>query len=77
MDDVTQQNAALVEEASSASRSLQDQADGLARLVGEFHLSNATAQHQSLAKPAQALAALPRKEKPGALSANEADWQSF
>ncbi|WP_134706548.1 methyl-accepting chemotaxis protein [Rahnella sp. CJA17(1/100)] len=77
MDDVTQQNAALVEEASSASRSLQDQADGLARLVGEFHLSNATAQHQSLAKPAQALAALPRKEKPGVLSANEADWQSF
>ncbi|MBU9866971.1 methyl-accepting chemotaxis protein [Rahnella aceris] len=77
MDDVTQQNAALVEEASSASRSLQDQADGLARLVGEFHLSNATAQHQSLAKPAQALGALPRKEKPGALSANEADWQSF
>ncbi|MBU9824058.1 HAMP domain-containing protein [Rahnella aquatilis] len=77
MDDVTQQNAALVEEASSASRSLQDQADGLARLVGEFRLSDATAQHQSRAKPARALAALPRTEKPGAHSTNESDWQSF
>lgn len=38
MDDVTQQNASLVEEASSASRSLQEQADSLARLVAEFRV---------------------------------------
>jgi methyl-accepting chemotaxis protein len=36
MDQVTQQNAALVQEASAASDSLQDQASGLARLVATF-----------------------------------------
>ena len=77
MDDVTQQNAALVEEASSASRSLQDQADGLARLVGEFRLSDATGQRQPFVKPAQTLAALPRTQKPGTPPHNEADWQRF
>jgi methyl-accepting chemotaxis protein len=36
MDEVTQQNAALVEEAAAAAGSLQDQADGLSRLVNVF-----------------------------------------
>ncbi|WP_437616028.1 methyl-accepting chemotaxis protein [Erwinia sp. V71] len=36
MDDVTQQNAALVEEASAASRTLMDQAKNLDDLVKEF-----------------------------------------
>jgi methyl-accepting chemotaxis protein len=39
MDQVTQQNAALVEEAAAAASSLQDQADGLARSVSAFKLS--------------------------------------
>jgi methyl-accepting chemotaxis protein len=39
MDDVTQQNAALVEEASAAAKSLQEQADGLTQLVGEFQIN--------------------------------------
>jgi methyl-accepting chemotaxis protein len=38
MDEVTQQNAALVEEASAAARSLEEQADGLASSVGRFKL---------------------------------------
>ncbi|MCD8515265.1 MAG: methyl-accepting chemotaxis protein, partial [Burkholderiaceae bacterium] len=38
MDGVTQQNAALVEEASAAAASLQDQAQELARQVGKFKL---------------------------------------
>ncbi|MDS1141683.1 methyl-accepting chemotaxis protein [Pusillimonas sp. SM2304] len=38
MDQVTQQNAALVEEAAAASSSLQEQASGLARLVATFKL---------------------------------------
>ncbi|GAB3461508.1 methyl-accepting chemotaxis protein [Massilia terrae] len=38
MDQVTQQNAALVEEAAAASASLQDQAGDLARLVSVFKL---------------------------------------
>jgi len=38
MDAGTQQNAALVEEASAAAQSLDDQAKALRRLVGEFRL---------------------------------------
>ena len=38
MDEVTQQNAALVEEASAAARSLEEQAEGLAEAVGLFRL---------------------------------------
>jgi len=38
MDQVTQQNAAMVEEAAGASRSLQEQAADLARLVSVFRL---------------------------------------
>ncbi|MFA7437604.1 methyl-accepting chemotaxis protein [Castellaniella sp.] len=50
MDDVTRQNASLVEESAAAATSLQEQADGLARLVGTFTLRepsphSAAAQH--------------------------------
>ncbi|KIF80196.1 methyl-accepting chemotaxis protein [Noviherbaspirillum autotrophicum] len=38
MDQVTQQNAALVEEAAAAAESLQDQAAGLARAVSVFRV---------------------------------------
>jgi methyl-accepting chemotaxis protein-1 (serine sensor receptor) len=38
MDEVTQQNAALVEEAAAAAASLQDQASGLSRVVSVFRL---------------------------------------
>ncbi len=39
MDDVTQQNAALVEEAAAAAESLEEQARGLVEAVGLFRLS--------------------------------------
>ncbi|WP_368648369.1 methyl-accepting chemotaxis protein [Castellaniella ginsengisoli] len=39
MDDVTRQNASLVEESAAAAGSLQEQADTLARLVATFTLS--------------------------------------
>ncbi|QKJ66380.1 MCP four helix bundle domain-containing protein [Deefgea piscis] len=42
MDEVTQQNAALVEEAAAAATSLQEQADQLAQLVGVFKLNPLT-----------------------------------
>jgi methyl-accepting chemotaxis protein len=38
MDEVTQQNAALVEEAAAAAESLEDQARGLVELVSRFRL---------------------------------------
>jgi methyl-accepting chemotaxis protein len=40
MDGVTQQNAALVEEAAAAAESLQHQAATLVALVGEFKVEN-------------------------------------
>ena len=40
MDETTQQNNALVEKASAASKTLQEQARGLAELVGVFTLSD-------------------------------------
>ncbi|CAM3882918.1 methyl-accepting chemotaxis protein [Castellaniella denitrificans] len=43
MDDVTRQNASLVEESAAAASSLQEQADTLARLVATFTLNQADA----------------------------------
>ncbi|AXA94574.1 methyl-accepting chemotaxis protein [Massilia sp. YMA4] len=54
MDGVTQQNAALVEEAAAAAESLQQQADTLVALVGEFRIG-ATAATPALA-PVRAVA---------------------
>src|SRR5450830_1892482 len=42
MDSVTQQNAALVEEAAAAASSLRDQANALAALVSSFELGEST-----------------------------------
>ncbi|WP_296945730.1 methyl-accepting chemotaxis protein [uncultured Massilia sp.] len=42
MDEVTQQNAALVEEASAAAQAMQEQADQLARAVRLFKLDEAS-----------------------------------
>jgi hypothetical protein len=40
MDEVTQQNAALVEEAAAAAGSLQEQANNLSQLVSVFKLDS-------------------------------------
>jgi methyl-accepting chemotaxis protein len=55
MDQVTQQNAALVEEATAAAQSLQDQAGKLAEVVGVFKLSGMHAA-RVVAAPRAALA---------------------
>jgi methyl-accepting chemotaxis protein len=39
MDEATQQNAALVEEATAAARDLEEQAEQLARAVARFRLA--------------------------------------
>ena len=46
MDQVTQQNAALVEEAAAAASSLHDQADALTAVVAVFKLQEAPARRQ-------------------------------
>jgi hypothetical protein len=43
MDDMTQQNAALVEEAAAAAQSMQQQAERLVQAVSVFHLASGTA----------------------------------
>ena len=62
MDEVTQQNAALVEEAAAASQSLQEQASKLASVVGAFKLAHGQAnatQHSTPVRPAPVPAAKP------------------
>jgi methyl-accepting chemotaxis protein len=56
MDQVTQQNAALVEEAAAAAESLQEQAEKLARVVGEFRLPG---QSHAMPAPRHAPVAVP------------------
>ena len=81
MDDATQQNAALVEEAAAAAQSLQDQAGRLAQVVSVFKLDETgQAPQQAVARPApaktarQAIAATPaaRPQAP----ASDA-WEEF
>lgn len=48
MDEVTQQNAALVEQAAAAAQSLQDQSANLAQVVGVFRLAGPTSMPQAL-----------------------------
>ena len=78
IDRMTQQNAALVEEASAAADSLRDQAGRLAQVVNQFHLDQSLqVQHGSLpgaGRPVAApraqpkVAAAPRKEERALLS---------
>ncbi|MGX4643490.1 methyl-accepting chemotaxis protein [Massilia sp. SYSU DXS3249] len=68
MDSMTQQNAALVEEAAAAAQSLQDQAGELARVVSIFKLVDGEEQavEPTLAAPAAPVAALPAVRAPAA-----------
>jgi methyl-accepting chemotaxis protein len=63
MDTVTQQNAALVEQAAAASASMQEQAENLSRVVSVFKLDNTAAARSAApaaAKPAAAPAPRPQ-----------------
>jgi methyl-accepting chemotaxis protein len=52
MDEVTQQNAALVEEAAAAATSLQDQAQHLRQSISVFRVDNGSHRHTTLTSPA-------------------------
>jgi PAS domain S-box-containing protein len=60
MDDVTQQNAALVEEASAAAQALSEQAASLTQLIARYQVSEGAASDQSPATPRAA----PRSSPP-------------
>jgi len=88
MDGMTQQNAALVEQAAAAFQSLQDQAAELQRVVGTFKLADgeeapaveaapaaagtAVATRALAARPARPQAALAQLKKPAAKPAARA-----
>ena len=65
MDEVTQQNAALVEEAAAASQSMQEQAGELAHVVGFFKTGNHVASAPALT-PVRATPAAPAIARPAA-----------
>ncbi len=78
LDQMTQQNAALVEQSAAAAQSMREQAEQLAQAVAVFKVSGMAAMPQrpamdvtprpepakSLAKPAAALPSAPAVEKP-------------
>ncbi len=89
MDQVTQQNASLVEEAAAAAESLQDQAGKLAQLVSVFKLdardevsrSNVAPAPAARSKPATRLAAPAKPVAARAAArpatAREEEWETF
>ena len=91
MDGVTQQNAAMVEQATAAARSLSEEADELARQVARFRIDDAPAAaapktqvHQLQARAAKAGRQIAMKAgRRGATVGNAAladrddDWSTF
>ncbi len=62
MDQVTQQNAAMVEQTNAASHTLASDAENLARLVGQFKVTLADTAHVQKPEPAKAVS--PQKPSP-------------
>ena len=76
MDNVTQQNASLVEEASAAAASLEDQAGKLTQAVAAFRLQDSPATKSVAARvtsPARTPALTPRP----ALATGSDNWETF
>ncbi|HQT86864.1 MAG TPA: hypothetical protein PLZ81_18615, partial [Acidiphilium rubrum] len=63
MDQLTQQNAAMVEEATAASHSLAGEAAELGTLVGQFQLSRSEAGPSVKLVAAKALHRLPEQKQ--------------
>jgi methyl-accepting chemotaxis protein len=71
MDQVTQQNAALVEEAAAAAESMQDQAGNLSQVVSVFKLDGMHAVALAAAvRPTRAVRIAAPARKPAALAAS-------
>jgi methyl-accepting chemotaxis protein len=80
MDDVTQQNAAMVEQATAAARSLSAEAEKLQLQIGAFNLGGRDSGGLAATPPRRS--ARPQQKAPPAVSGNLAlatstDWDSF
>ncbi|MDF7658624.1 methyl-accepting chemotaxis protein [Erwiniaceae bacterium L1_54_6] len=75
MDNVTQQNASLVEEASSAAASLEDQAGKLTQAVAAFRLNDSP----GLLVPTSSAPALPKtfSPRPVLAATSNDNWETF
>ncbi len=87
MDEMTQQNAALVEEAAAAAESLEEQADLLTKSLDVFKLNNTQANarpasraaaSKPAARPAPArIAANTNASRPAKAEKSADDWEEF
>ncbi|OEZ87453.1 methyl-accepting chemotaxis protein II [Janthinobacterium sp. HH104] len=75
MDDATQQNAALVEEAAAAAQSLQDQAGRLAQVVSVFKLEESGHAAQPQPRQPAHKPTLPTPSRPAAPASDA--WEEF
>ncbi|MFS2220908.1 methyl-accepting chemotaxis protein [Pantoea sp. B65] len=76
MDNVTQQNASLVEEASSAASSLEEQAARLTQAVAAFRLNDR--QQAGRSSPPSAVVAKPARAGAGKAAVTSGDnWETF
>ncbi|WP_409075754.1 methyl-accepting chemotaxis protein [Pantoea sp. C3] len=76
MDNVTQQNASLVEEASAAASSLEDQAGKLTQAVSAFRLHDSPAQALATRAPSPAQKSPVLASRPALASGND-NWETF
>lgn len=74
MDDVTQQNASLVEQASAAAASLEEQADKLTRAVSVFKLKSSPLKHANTTPPVTLKAAVAPVIPP---ERGQENWEAF
>jgi len=79
MDEVTQQNAALVEEAAAAAESLEEQASNLTQAVSVFRVSTAgnVEGAQSLQKPTLSASEGMRLLKSSPAMGFDDEWKEF
>lgn len=79
MDEVTQQNAALVEQAAAAAESLEEQAQNLSVTVGRFTVDNSSGSFQSSPRVTPAVTKRPASvsAKAQLQTAASGDWEEF
>jgi methyl-accepting chemotaxis protein len=80
MDEVTQQNAALVEQAAAAAESLEEQAENLSVTVGRFTVDSGASNRQSSPRitPTVNKSPMPVNAKPQLQSVGGGDeWEEF
>ena len=86
MDNVTQQNAALVEEAAAAAQAMQEQVNSLNEVVSVFRVGNIAGGREApprvVSRPPPPLAArrppaTPKPSRPAVAKPSEIEWEQF